>query len=524
MIRIAPLLILSLAASPARADRPGARREALVGIDARIAALSGCVGAEEAVIGLGERWEATLALADWDRRAPEPRAFAARVSPALRDAFLSRTTPRDARSLALELLVALEHPSAEPLFLRMLETRTCPAPWIVLAGQGLAQLGSDRGRDAIADALVASVPEARPPHDAAWSLCTAASRDPDASRRDDVREAVRRLFLFAPQIAVETCMPLVVQLPDAAALAERVLDGRDWPEPVGEHDPREPRMLGPYARGAALILLGQLRAEGAYERLASALDDRSFEAQPTRDGAVQGLAALAGPRARALLRGALRDDGLRTPRIAHALLRLGDVPSADALREAALDASAIVEMRVSAANAYTLLASGRRGLARTFERDLGRAPPLGPPFEALDARMTEMTTRLALAERCRDASECWVQALWSDDPQEAARAFWELSRSSVADDAEVAPMLAETAARAIADTPPNEQHDRVSGAIALLARIDPQVARPYLPVVRRARAAWEGRTNPMGLPFDIPLGLGQLARRLEASRPAAEPH
>jgi hypothetical protein len=220
------------------------------------------------------------------------------------------------------------------------------------------------------------------------------------------------------------------------------------------------------------------------------------------------------------LRGALRDEGLRTPRIAHALLRLGDVPSSDALREVALDETAIVEMRVSAANAYTLLAPGRRGLARAWERDLGRAPPLGPPFEALDARMSETTARLVAAERCRADSACWAELLWSDDRQQAARAFWELSRAPIADDAEAAPLLAESAARAIADTPPNAQHDRVSGAIALLARVNPELGRPYLPVVRRARAAWEGRTNPMGLPFDIPLALGQLERRLGTAEPA----
>ena len=523
MTRALSLLLLSLLASPssARGDVPRPRPdEAALGLDASVDALSGCL-AEDAVIALGERWEATLAAADWDPHAPGPRDFAERVAPPLREAFLSRRTPRDARSLALELLASLEHAVAEPLFLRMLETRTCPAPWIVLAAGGLAKLATDRGRVAIADALVASVPEGRPPEDAAWSLCAATARDGGDTIRDDVAEAVRRLFLFAPQIAVETCMPLVMRLPDAAALAERVLDGRDWPEPVGEADPREPRMLGPYARGAALILLGQLHAEGAYERLARALDDRSFEAQPTRDGAVQGLAALAGPRARALLRGALRDGGLRTPRIAHALLRLGDVPSAEALREAALDESAIVEMRVSAANAYTLLAPGRHGLARGWERDLGRTPPLGPPFEALDARIREMTARLVAAERCRAGSACWAELAWSDDPQQAARALWELSRAPITDDVEAAPMLAETAARVIADTPPNEQHDRVSGAIALLARLEPGLGRPYLPVVRRARAAWEGRTNPMGLPFDIPLALGQLERRLAA--PAAEP-
>ena len=518
---------LLAAAVPARADvRPDEARAVYeAGLEAEIRALDGCVGAEQAVVSLGERWERAIAEAAFDPAAAAPQRLAERLATPLRRAFLARDKPRVVRELALELLVQLQHASAEPLFARMLEVRTCPATWIALAADGLARLHSERGRVAIEEALVAAVPAGTAPHDAAWSLCSAAARvsgsagasDGEvASSTEEVAEAARRLFLFAPQIAVQSCMPLVARLPDVRALAERVLDGADWPIPVAGAgaDPREPRMLGPYARGAALILLGQVRADGAYERLAAALEDRSWEAQPTRDGAIQGLAALGGSRARVRLRAALRDADLRTPRVAHALLRLGDTLAAAPLREVALDSDAIVEMRISAANAYTLLAPARPRLAREWERDLGRAPPLGSPFESLDARMSEMTARLVVTERCAMRPECWVESIASGDPQEAARAFFQLSRSTLAEDAEAAPLLADAAARTLAETPPNERHDLVSGAVALLARLEQEVARPYLPVVRRARVAWEGRTNPMGLPFDIPLALGQLERRL----------
>ncbi len=74
--------------------------------------------------------------------------------------------------------------------------------------------------------------------------------------------------------------------------------------------------------------------------------------------------------------------------------------------------------------------------------------------------------------------------------------------------------LARIAAETLARTRPNTQHDVVAGAIALLARLDRDAVRPWLVVIRRARVAWSGRTNPMGLPFDIPLALGQLERRV----------
>jgi len=124
----------------------------------------------------------------------------------------------------------------------------------------------------------------------------------------------------------------------------------------------------------------------------------------------------------------------------------------------------------------------------------------------------EMTERLVIAERCRRTEACWAGALTAE-VQASARAFWQLSRAEL-DDPEINAAFAAVAARALYETPPNEQHDRVAGAIALLARLDPEVSRPHLGVVRRARVAWEGRTNPMGLPFDIPLALGQLEGRI----------
>lgn len=512
-------LLLSLALltvpSAAQADLRSDGAPAEDSLAPLLAQLESCLGAEQAVAALGERWEQVLASADWDPAADGPRRFADRVALPLRSAFLSRRLPRAARHASLELLVQLAAPVGEPLFERMLEVRSCPPPWTALAADGLARLGSEGARRATAAALVAAVPGGAAPDDAAWALCGATARVTPGDPPAEVAEAARRLFLFAPQIAVQACMPLVSRLPDARALAERVLDGTDWPIEVDGPDPRERRMLEPYARGAALILLGNVRGEGVYERLAEALEDRTLRAQPTRDGAIQGLAALGGPRARQLLRELLRDPDRQTPRIAHALLRLGDVASLAALRQVALDGQAIVEMRMSAANAYTLLAAGQPGLARRWERDLGRAPPLGPPFEALDARMVEMTRRLVVAERCRADEACWAEALWAADAQEAARAYWQMSRSSGADEPETAALLGAAAARVLADSPPNERHDLVAGAVALLARLDPELARPHLAVVRRARAAWEGRTNPMGLPFDIPLALGQLERRLQ---------
>ena len=513
----AGLVSVGLGPSSVRADPRRPATEEGPSLEATLRALESCLGVEQAVMTLGERWEEVLAEADWDRTAPGPRAYADRIAPALRHAFLSRDNPRAGRKLALELLVQLQHrDTGEPLFLRMLEVRSCPADWTALAADGLARLGGDGALESTRAALVASVPEGRAPDEAAWAMCTAVARLSDGEQPVEVQQAVRRLFLFAPQIAVGSCMPLVLALPDARALAERVIRGDDWPEQVQGVDPREERMLGPYGRGAALLALGRIGGDGVYEQLAEALEDRSIRAQPTRDGAIQGLAALGGASARMLLRQLMRDPDRRTPRIAHALLRLGDVQAAGVLREAALDPEAIVEMRVSAANAYTMLAPGRPRLVREWERDLGRSPAIGPPFEAIDARMAEMGQRLVVAERCGDDTQCWAEALSSDDPQIAARAFYQLSRSRLVDDDEAAPLLATAAAGILAMTPPNERHDLVSGAIALLARVDAEHARAHLPVVRRAHMAWEGRTNPMGLPFDIPSALGQLAERIGA--------
>jgi len=483
-------------------------------IAAHLEALDQCVGAEEAVVALGERWEAVMAEASWDPAATGPRRFSERVAPGLRRAALHRRTPRAARHLVLQLLGQLRHPPAGPMFARMLSSDRCPAEWIAIAADGLARLDTPEAERALADALVASVPGSGAPHREAWALCNGVARVSSEGASPEVRSAVARLFLFAPQIAVESCMPLVRSLPGAAELARRVLDGDRWPEPVDGPDPRDMDMLGPYGRGGALVLIGELGTDDALDRLAEGIADASDGAEPTRDGAVQGLATLGGPRARELLRDALRDPRRRTPRIAHSLLRLGDVPAAPLLRDVALDGEVLVEMRMSAANAWSLLVGGRRNLVRDWERDLAEAPPFGTPFEALDARMAALVRRLVVAERCRVREECWVEALVSDDDQVAGRAFWQLSRTAVVDEPEVAPLLAETAARTLATTPPNENHDRVAGAVALLARIDPAVARPHRAVVRRARFAWEGRTNPMGLPFDIPLALGQLARRL----------
>jgi hypothetical protein len=78
--------------------------------------------------------------------------------------------------------------------------------------------------------------------------------------------------------------------------------------------------------------------------------------------------------------------------------------------------------------------------------------------------------------------------------------------------------LAAVAAETLARTEPNTEHDLVAGAIALMARLDAATVRPWLVVIRRARVAWEGRTNPMGLPFDIPLALAELERRVSPSR------
>ncbi|MBW2460242.1 MAG: hypothetical protein JRH11_01265 [Deltaproteobacteria bacterium] len=477
--------------------------------------LDSCLVAEDALYELGQSWEQVLASADWDPRAPAPRAWVRRAGPHLRRAFFNRRLSSAARKLALVLLVEVQHQNMRPVYRRMLELDHCPTDWISLAAQGLSLMAHPEDEAAVMRAFVAEVPtDGRAPAPSSWALCAATGR---MLRGDavppDVAAAVRRLFLFGPQLALQVCMPLLTRLPDAPALAQRVLDGEDWPMAVVGDDPRNHDMLHWYGRGGALVLLGHTGGAEAIPRLAAGLAEDSLMAAPTRDGAVQGLAAQAGPEARALLRRALSDAARRTPRVAHALLRLGDEESAPALLRVALEGSGLVEMRMSAANAYTLLAAGRPGAARRWDRALARAPDLGPPFEALDARMATMVGRLVGAERCTNDDACWAAALHDRDPQVRARAFWQLARRPEFDEDEER-ALAAVAAETLARTPPNEQHDVVAGAIALLARLDRDLARPWLSVIRRARVAWEGRTNPMGLPFDIPLALAELERRL----------
>jgi hypothetical protein len=492
-------------------------------------ALASCATADVAVEELGHGWEAALAEAGWDPLAEGPRRFAADAGPRLSRAFMDRRLSGDTRRMALGLLANLRVPEMRETYRTMLASDHCPPTWVALAAQGIGYLLEPGDRERLARAFVLQVPSSdsgglraplrpprgRAPRDAAWALCSATARaylEEAEEIPPEALDAARRLFVFGPQVAVEACMPMLRRLPDAVALAHRVLDGDDWPVAVEGPDPRIHRMLGWYGRGGALLLLAAVRGPDALERLEAALEDRDPLAAPTRDGAVQGLAMLAGPDARRILRGLLADDELRTPRVAHALLRLGDVASAEALRAAALDARALVEVRVSAASAYTLLAPGRAGVTRRWERDLARAAPLGPPFEPLDARMAEMGARLAIAERCRGDQACLAEALTAADVQGRARAFFELARApSLPPEAE--PLLAEVSAMTLTLTPPNEQHDVVAGAIALLARLPAALAHAHLPSIRRARVAWEGRTNPMGLPFDIPLALGELERR-----------
>jgi hypothetical protein len=514
LVAVSVALALS-APRPAGADHdeePTAQPSA--GVEGHVRALSSCVSAEDAIQHLGEAWERVLADADWDPRARGPRAYADEVGPALERAFYDRSLSSHARKLALVLLVEMRWEGMRRVYLRMLELDHCPSDWIALAAQGISLLPREPGdAPALSAAFVRRVRDARhAPHPDAWAVCAATNRAlGDAPLDDGAADALRRLYLFAPHLTLSVCLPLLRRLPDAPDLARRVLDGTDWPIAV-EDDPRDMELVIPTARGGALILLAEVGADDALARLEAGLAESDLMATPTRDGAIQGLATLAGPRARELLRDALRDPDRRTPRLAQALLRLGDVASAPMLREVALDASALVEMRVSAANAYTLLVPGRRGLARSWERDLARAPAIGPPFQALDARMAEMGARLTVAEACGTNEACWVDHLLDESPQARARSLFELARAPEHTSEETV-ILSSVAARTIVETPPNEQHDVVAGAIALLARFPPEAIRIYLPVIRSARIAWEGRTNPMGLPFDIPLALGALEER-----------
>ncbi len=498
-----------------QSDQPLESRSWHLALDQAIPKLDSCLVAEEAIYDLGASWERVLGEADWDPMAREPRAWVRHVGPHLRRAFFNRRLPPDVRQLALILLVETQNPDMRPVYRRMLELDHCPTEWLALAAQGLSLLGNPEDGAAVARAFVSRVPtDGHAPRPSAWALCAATARMIGPGEvSPEVADAARRLFLFGPQLAVQSCMPLVTRLPDAAELACRVLDEDGWPEAVSDEDPRNHEMLHWYGRGGAFILLGQVGGEDALNRLAAGLAEDSLMAAPTRDGAVQGLAARAGPRARALLRQALADPARRTPRVAYALLRLGDEESAPVLRRVALEPSSLVEMRMSAANAYTLLAPGAAGLARRWEEGLSRSADLGPPFEALDERMAQMVGRMVGAERCRSDYRCWAEALSDPDRQVAARAFWQLARRQE-HSPEEAEALAAIAAETLARTPPNTEHDVVAGAIALLARLDRSAVRPWLSVIRRARVAWAGRTNPMGLPFDIPLALAELERRL----------
>ncbi|MEM9189336.1 MAG: hypothetical protein AAGF12_09180 [Myxococcota bacterium] len=507
-VRVARSLLLSiLAVIPVASTPPIA--------SAQTEDPSSCLAARADIAELRDEVERTLESAEWNEGAPEFQRLVERRAPEVRQMFLRRDFDRETRTEALSLLVELNHESSASMFRTMLRRHNCPPPWTALAARGAALQGTLEDVAALDAAFVAAVPSGRTPDEAAWAMCTAlrtVDRAPNPARD----AAVRRLFLFAPHAATGACMPLVAGLPDAAVLARRILDGDRWPEPI-EDDGRQPTILEPFGRGAALLVLAQVGADGAMERMQTAFEDRSLLAAPTRDGAIQGLAILGGSQARETLRRVIRDPELRSPRAAHGLLRLGAVGAANDLRDVALDGNAIVELRIAAANAYTHLVEGRRNLVRDWNRDVGRAPPFGPPFEAFDHRMRELGQRLDAAERCRGNLRCWLDELDGRE-QRSARAFFQLTRRTdfwETADEEALFGLTQLAVRVLATTPPNQEHDRVAGAIAILARIPRIYTTEYVDLVRAAKVAWRERSRPLGLPFDIGLALGQLENRIE---------
>jgi hypothetical protein len=483
-------------------------------LDAFRAPLASCVGADDALHRIGERYEARLMEARYDDRAPEVVAFREEAGALVLEAFMDRRLPRAARTTALDLLLDLEHPGAAPVFARMLERHHCPPEWTSRAAEGLASIGSEEHAAVLSGALAWAVPEGRAPHPSAWSICGALAEVSEAAPSADAAAAIGRLFFFAPHAATEACLSIVLRAPDVPALARRVLDGEGWPARLEGADPRDPDILPYFGPGAALLVLGALRTDDAFDRLARATESTDVLLRPVRDGAIQGLERLGDARAGEVFYAMMRDRDRRTPRLAHLLLRLGDRRASAMLRDAALDRSADdVETRLAAANAFTLLADGRARLARDWQRDAGRAR-FGAPFEALDLRMLELARRLEAAERCRDNEECWLRLAIEGSSQESARAFWEIARSELVR-GEHAAELAGMAALVLERTAPNtDDHDRMAGALWLLGRLDPEVSRAHFATVRGARAAWSRRGTPMGIAFDLPLALADLEKRL----------
>lgn len=461
---------------------------------------------------VGARWERALAEAGWDAEAPPVRLEAERLGAWLVARLADEREATDDAHAAVRLLAELASAGGAPTLRHVLAEPRCAPSLRGLAALGLARSAEPDDRGRLADALAAAVPEGRAPAPHAFTLCEAAQRAFPGAAFERASAAAERLFLFAPHVAMARCSRLVVRRGSAAATARRVLDDPQWPYAVDGADDRDRAILTTLGRGAALIVLGELRTSDALPRLLEAARTRTLQTRATRDGAIQGLAALALPEARRELRAMVTDADRRAPRVAHALLRLGDVAAADALREAALDRGALVEMRLSAANAYTLLATGSPQVADGWVSGLEAAGPIGSPFEALDARLGSFHARLAVAARCGRRVDCWIDAAHAADPQERARALWQLPR--LGRDPRVTDAFVEAAVDTLEHTPPDERHDAVVGAVVVLRYVEADRVRPHRSTIRRARVAWEGRTSPMGLPIDIPLALLQLERDL----------